>query len=63
MYYIVLKNATHSRSKEIRRLGCRKDVPPYMIDRITMPSWQTWSKVGAVVWCKIEIWIYGYDMI
>eukprot|EP00435_Cladocopium_sp_Y103_P048511 s541_g14.t1 len=22
-----------------------KDVPPYMIDRITMPSWQTWSKV------------------
>jgi len=21
-----------------------KDVPPYMIDRITMPSWQTWSK-------------------
>merc|ERR1712137_407597 len=21
-----------------------KDVPPYMIDRITMPSWPTWSK-------------------
>ncbi len=26
----------------------RKDVPPYMIDRITMPSWQTWSKVGVI---------------
>lgn len=30
------------------RLNFRKDVPPYMIDRITMPSWQTWSKVGVM---------------
>jgi len=35
----------HQMNEKASQWQLRKDVPPYMIDRITMPSWQTWSKV------------------
>jgi len=35
----------HQINEKASQWQLRKDVPPYMIDRITMPSWQTWSKV------------------
>eukprot|EP00490_Sorites_sp_Unknown_P014790 CAMPEP_0114640406 /NCGR_PEP_ID=MMETSP0191-20121206/1683_1 /TAXON_ID=126664 /ORGANISM="Sorites sp." /LENGTH=219 /DNA_ID=CAMNT_0001852331 /DNA_START=24 /DNA_END=679 /DNA_ORIENTATION=+ len=35
----------HQLNEKASQWQLRKDVPPYMIDRITMPSWQTWSKV------------------
>lgn len=34
----------HQLSERAAHWQLHKDVPPYMIDRITMPSWQTWSK-------------------
>lgn len=34
----------HQLSDKAAQWQLHKDVPPYMIDRITMPSWQTWSK-------------------
>merc|ERR1719491_1020633 len=34
----------HQLSDRAAQWQLRKDVPPYMIDRITMPSWPTWSK-------------------
>eukprot|EP00418_Pyrodinium_bahamense_P062655 CAMPEP_0179090420 /NCGR_PEP_ID=MMETSP0796-20121207/41251_1 /TAXON_ID=73915 /ORGANISM="Pyrodinium bahamense, Strain pbaha01" /LENGTH=768 /DNA_ID=CAMNT_0020787991 /DNA_START=60 /DNA_END=2366 /DNA_ORIENTATION=+ len=34
----------HQLSERAVHWQLHKDVPPYMIDRITMPSWQTWSK-------------------
>ncbi|CAE8649230.1 unnamed protein product, partial [Polarella glacialis] len=34
----------HQLSERAAQWQLHKDVPPYMIDRITMPSWQTWSK-------------------
>lgn len=34
----------HQLSEKAAQWQLQKDVPPYMIDRITMPSWQTWSK-------------------
>jgi len=37
--------AKHQLNERATQWQLRKDVPPYMIDRITMPSWQTWSKV------------------
>ncbi|CAE7228308.1 ncaph [Symbiodinium natans] len=37
--------AKHQLNEKATQWQLRKDVPPYMIDRITMPSWQTWSKV------------------
>ncbi|CAJ1359213.1 unnamed protein product [Effrenium voratum] len=37
--------AKHQMNEKASQWQLRKDVPPYMIDRITMPSWQTWSKV------------------
>jgi len=36
--------AKHQLSERAAQWQLHKDVPPYMIDRITMPSWQTWSK-------------------
>ena len=36
----------HQMNEKASQWQLRKDVPPYMIDRITMPSWQTWSKAG-----------------
>ena len=37
----------HQMNEKASQWQLRKDVPPYMIDRITMPSWQTWSKAGV----------------
>lgn len=34
----------HQLSERAMHWQLHKDVPPYMIDRITMPSWPTWSK-------------------
>mmetsp|Transcript_2606 Transcript_2606/g.6248 ORF Transcript_2606/g.6248 Transcript_2606/m.6248 type:complete len:826 (-) Transcript_2606:258-2735(-) len=34
----------HQLSERAAQWQLHKDVPPYMIDRITMPSWPTWSK-------------------
>ncbi|CAK0893362.1 unnamed protein product [Prorocentrum cordatum] len=34
----------HQLSDRAAHWQLHKDVPPYMIDRITMPSWPTWSK-------------------
>lgn len=34
----------HQLSEHAALWQLHKDVPPYMIDRITMPSWPTWSK-------------------
>lgn len=34
----------HQLSEKAAQWQLHKDVPPYMIDRITMPSWPTWSK-------------------
>jgi condensin complex subunit 2 len=34
----------HQLSERAAHWQLHKDVPPYMIDRITMPSWPTWSK-------------------
>lgn len=34
----------HQLSERAVQWQLHKDVPPYMIDRITMPSWPTWSK-------------------
>lgn len=34
----------HQLSEKAAHWQLHKDVPPYMIDRITMPSWPTWSK-------------------
>jgi len=34
----------HQLSDRAAQWQLRKDVPPYMIDRITMPTWPTWSK-------------------
>lgn len=34
----------HQLSDKAAQWQLHKDVPPYMIDRITMPSWQTWAK-------------------
>jgi len=34
----------HQLSDRALQWQLHKDVPPYMIDRITMPSWPTWSK-------------------
>mmetsp|Transcript_33772 Transcript_33772/g.96907 ORF Transcript_33772/g.96907 Transcript_33772/m.96907 type:complete len:765 (+) Transcript_33772:63-2357(+) len=36
--------AKHQLSERAAQWQLHKDVPPYMIDRITMPSWPTWSK-------------------
>lgn len=34
----------HQLSERAAQWQLHKDVPPYMIDRITMPSWPSWSK-------------------
>jgi len=34
----------HQLSEKAAQWQLHKDVPPYMIDRITMPSWPSWSK-------------------
>lgn len=34
----------HQLSERAAHWQLHRDVPPYMIDRITMPSWPTWSK-------------------
>jgi len=34
----------HQLSERAAQWQLHKDVPPYMIDRITMPSWPTWNK-------------------
>jgi hypothetical protein len=34
----------HQLSEKAAAWQLHKDVPPYMIDRITMPSWPSWSK-------------------
>mmetsp|Transcript_67046 Transcript_67046/g.175808 ORF Transcript_67046/g.175808 Transcript_67046/m.175808 type:complete len:740 (-) Transcript_67046:247-2466(-) len=34
----------HQLSERAAQWQLHKDVPPYMIDRITMPSWPTWTK-------------------
>jgi len=34
----------HQLSERAAQWALHKDVPPYMIDRITMPSWPTWSR-------------------
>merc|ERR1719277_2281344 len=34
----------HQLSDRAAHWQLHRDVPPYMIDRITMPSWPTWSK-------------------
>lgn len=34
----------HQLSERAMQWQLRRDVPPYMIDRITMPSWPTWSR-------------------
>eukprot|EP00747_Dinoflagellata_sp_TGD_P065413 gnl/TRDRNA2_/TRDRNA2_154346_c0_seq3.p1 gnl/TRDRNA2_/TRDRNA2_154346_c0~~gnl/TRDRNA2_/TRDRNA2_154346_c0_seq3.p1 ORF type:complete len:788 (+),score=204.71 gnl/TRDRNA2_/TRDRNA2_154346_c0_seq3:90-2366(+) len=34
----------HQLSERAAQWQLHKDVPPYMVDRITMPSWPTWSR-------------------